>query len=109
MPRRAQIGERLGEEALRELAAGLVADERVVVIARGRQIEELLQDDVQVRRGFEVLAAYDMGHALQRVVEDDREVVARRDLLARDDRVAPTLRARRDECFGAVRGEAGIA
>ena len=51
---------------------------------------------MQVGRGFEVRAPDHVGDALQRVVHHDREMIARRDLLAHDDRVAPALRTGRD-------------
>src|SRR3954465_15217493 len=105
---RPQLRERSGEKALRQLVAFGVADQRVVAVARRRQAEEILQQHVQVCRGLEVLPAHHMRDALHGVVEDDREVVARRHLLAPDHRVAPAFGPGRDDALGSIRREAAI-
>ena len=43
-----------------------------------------------------ILSAHDVGHTLVRIVEHNREVIARRQVLARQHDVAPLLRLRQD-------------
>ena len=43
----------------------------MVVIERGRDIEQSLQQAMNTRRLEKVIAAHDVGDALQRIVDDD--------------------------------------
>ena len=61
----------------------------VVEIDRRRQAEQLLQQPMHAGRVEEVAAAHDMGDALQGIVDDDRQMIAGRDVAARQDHVAP--------------------
>ena len=67
----------------------------MVPIARRRESEQRLQQPVDRGRGEEVAPAHDVGHALQRVVDDHRQMVARRQVAAAQDDVAPDRRLRR--------------
>jgi hypothetical protein len=73
-----------------------------MVVARRRQPEQALQEDVQVRRGLEIGAADHVRDPLARVVHDNGEMVARRHLLAHHHGVSPAGRRRRNRLFGAV-------
>ena len=74
----------------------LVEDQAVVEIARLGKAEQRLQQPMHRRRGFEVLAAHHVRDALERIVDDDRDVIARRDLLAGQHHVAPSRGIGRD-------------
>ncbi len=63
-----------------------------MVVARYLQAEQRLQQAVDMGRGEEILAARHQGDALQRVVDGDGEMVARRHLLAREHDVAVARR-----------------
>ena len=52
----------------------------------------MLQQTVHARRPEQVLAAHDVGDALQRIIDHDRQMIAVRRLLAREDNVAPGFR-----------------
>ncbi len=86
---RPQLEQGLRAAALRELLSQGIKDEGVMVIAGRRQPEASLQQDVEVRRRLEVPAPHHMGDLLDRIVHHDREVIARRRILAHHDRVAP--------------------
>ena len=63
--------ERDGTIALCQALAGIVEHERDVQITRGPIAQEPLQQQLS-RRGFEqIVAAYDLGHALLSVVDHD--------------------------------------
>ena len=47
------------------------------------------------RRRKQVPSPYDVGHALKRVIDHHREMIARRQIAAAEDDVAPNLRRRR--------------
>ena len=64
-----------------------VADEVVVQIRRGGQVEEVLEDHVDRRRLGQIRAARDEGDALRRVVQRHGEVVGGGEVAARDDHV----------------------
>src|SRR5262249_60770462 len=53
--------------------------------------EQHLQKAMQVGGGVEVAPARDVAHALPGVVDYDGQMVARRGVLAYDDRIAPAL------------------
>jgi len=53
------------------------------------QAQNVLQQALHAGGGKQVLAAHDVADALQRVVDDDGEMVAGRDLAARHDHIAP--------------------
>ena len=57
--------------------------------------EKRLQQPVDRGRGKQVASAHDVGHALQRIVDHHRQMVARRQIAAAEDNVAPNLRRRR--------------
>ncbi len=57
-------------------------------IARHRQIQQRLQNSLHMRRREQVVAARDQRHTLKRVVDDDRKMIRRRHLLARQHDVA---------------------
>lgn len=48
-----------------------------MAIDRDRQVEQRLQQPMQMRGGGEILAAYDVGDALESIVEDRGEMIAR--------------------------------
>ena len=56
---------------------------------------------MQRGRGEEIAAAHDVGDALQRIVDDDGEMIDRRPVLAREQNVAPSAAARRRRCVAA--------
>ena len=60
----------------------------VVVGGRG-QTEQRLKQPVHAGRPEQVLAAHHVGHALQGVVDRDRQVVAGRRFLARENCIGP--------------------
>src|SRR5215472_14660134 len=60
----------------------------MMVVAGNRQTQQGLQNAMDMRRHREVLAASNQGYALDRVVDGDGEVVARRKLLAGEHHVA---------------------
>ncbi len=66
----------------------LVADQAVVMVDRGRQVEETLQDHVDFRRLEQVFATDHMGDALGCVVEHNREVVRAGKITPRQDDIA---------------------
>ena len=68
----------------------------MMAIVRRGETEQSLQQPMHARRVKKILAAHDIGDALQRVVDDDREMIARRRVLARQNNIAPLLRQRRD-------------
>lgn len=62
----------------------------MVEIVGRRQVEQALQQTMQARRLEEIPAAHHVRHALQRVVDDDGDVIARGRILAGEDDVAPS-------------------
>ena len=74
--------------AFGEAAADRVGQQRVMAVARGRQAEQRLQNAMDMRRDRQILTAGHQGDALDRVVDGDREVVARRELLAGEHDIA---------------------
>ena len=87
-PSDAQVGQRRRAVALGETLAGRVRQQRVVAILGGRQVEQRLEQAVDVGAVEQVDAADDVGHPLRGIVDRDREVVARRRVLAGKDDVA---------------------
>ena len=95
--RRARLVERLERQravSLSELLPVGPEDERKVRVRGGRKAERPLERDLARRRAEEVRAAHDLGHALRRVVHDDRELVRERPVRALHDEVAD-VRSRR--------------
>ena len=88
-PFAAQRGERRRAAALRQLAAVGVEHEAVVAIARRRQAEQRLQQAMDGGRGEQIAAAHDVGDALKRVVDRHRQMIARGEIPAAQDDVAP--------------------
>ena len=68
----------------------------MVVVTRLRQAKKLLQQAVDGGGVEQILATDDIAHPLQRVVDDDRKVVAGRRVLARENDITPGLRPRQD-------------
>jgi hypothetical protein len=64
-------------------------------VARLNKAEQRLQQPMDCGRGKQVAPTHDVCHTLQRVVDDDREMIARRQIPAAEDNVAPNLRRRR--------------
>ena len=60
-----------------------------MVIKRNRQAEQRLEQPVNVGRFEKIPAARDMGDVLQGIVDDDCDMVARADVLSRQDDIAP--------------------
>jgi hypothetical protein len=58
-----------------------------VRVRRGRQAQRALKRDLARRRAEEVRSAHDLGHALRRVVHDDRELIRVRAVRALHDEV----------------------
>ena len=73
-------------------------DQRMMRIGRGRQVEQRLKQPMDVRRGEQVAAADHVGDPLRGVVHGDREVIARRRILAREYHVALRSRIARHAC-----------
>src|SRR5262245_52087491 len=80
--RQAQGLQACGPVAFGEAFAVRSQNEAVVAVARRRPIEQRIQKRMQMRSFREVHAANDMVDALQGVVMDAREVIARRKLFA---------------------------
>ena len=78
---------------LRQLPPLAVEHEAVVPVGRLRQTEQMLQQPVHAGRPEQVRAPHHLGDALQGVVDHNREMIAGRRLLAREDDVAPGLQA----------------
>ena len=93
---RAQVRQRRRGRAFRHFFARRVEHETMVAIARRLEPEQRLQQAMHRRRGQEIAAAHDVADALQRVVDDDREVVGRRPAFAAQHDVAPGFRRRFD-------------
>ena len=74
--------------ALGETPARRVGQKPVVGILRRSVAQQLLQQDLHVGGGQHVLAARHQGHALEVIVDGDREVIAGRRVLPRDHEVA---------------------
>ena len=55
---------------------------------RGK-IEQSLQKTMQARRHEKIFAPHDIGHALQRIIDNRRDVIACRYILARKHRISP--------------------
>ena len=94
----AQVAQRDRPIALGQPLAAAVGDQVVMVVARRAQAEQRLQQAVDVGGVEQVLAAGDQRHALQMVVDRDRQMVARRHVLARQHDVAEAHRIGRDRC-----------
>jgi hypothetical protein len=83
-----QVAQGEGARALGHPPPVAVADQIVVVPARYRQAQERLEEAVDVGGVEQILAAGDERHPLGRVVDHDREVIARRHVLAGEHHVA---------------------
>ena len=66
----------------------------MVAIARRRQAEQRLQQPMHGRRGEQIAAAHDVGDPLQRVVDDDGQMIGRGGSLPRST-TSPQAAARR--------------
>ena len=64
------------------------------MVAGRRTAEQRLKQPMHPGRLEEIAAAHDVGHPLQRIVDDHREMVARRQIAAAEDDVAPHRRRR---------------
>jgi hypothetical protein len=64
--------------ALRQLRPVCAENEPVVAIAGRREAEQVLQQPVDRGRCEKVAPAHDIAHALPRIVNNDRQMVARR-------------------------------
>jgi hypothetical protein len=73
---------------LGELSPGPVDGNRMMQISRRRESELTLQPDLPRRRGEQVGAADHIGAALQRIVDDDGELVSEQAVGALDDEIA---------------------
>ena len=67
-----------------------------MAISRRRQAEQGLQQPLDMGRLEEVVAADHLGHALQGVVDHDRQVIGHADVLAPQHNVAADLRPGQD-------------
>jgi len=81
--------------AFRQFRSVPVENEPVVPIARRRESEQHLQQAVDRGRGEQVAPTHDVGHPLQGVVDHHREMIARRQIAAAEDNIAPNFRRRR--------------
>ena len=86
------LRQRRGARLLGELFAGGVDRDRHVQIGRRRIAEPALQEDLARRRGEQIGAAHDVRDLLQRVVDDDRELVRVEPVGAPDDEIADVAR-----------------
>jgi len=64
-------------------------------VTRLGKAEQRLQQPVDRGRLKQIAPAHDVGHALQRVVDHHRQMIACRQISAAEDNVAPNLRRRR--------------
>ena len=64
-------------------------------IARLGKAKQRLQQAVDRSRSKQVPSTHDVGHALKRVIDHHRQMVARRQIAPAEDNVAPNLRRRR--------------
>ncbi len=78
------------------------------MIDRRRQAEQHLQQPVDARRPEQIVSAHHVRDALERIVDDDRKMVARRHVPARQHHVAPGPRRGRHRSGLAVRARAGL-
>ena len=85
---RAQGGDGAGVVAFGQPRAGVVADQAVVMVGGGRQVQQGLQQDVDHRGVKEILAADHVGDTLRGIIHNHREVVGARKIAARQDDVA---------------------
>jgi DNA-3-methyladenine glycosylase II len=88
--------------ALRQALPRRVGHQRVMMIGGLGQPEQRLQEAVHMGGRQQVLAASHQRHALQRIVERDREMVAGGRVLARQDHVAQEGRIDRDAPMRAI-------
>ena len=95
---RAQQAQRQRPVALGEAPAGRVGEQRMMAIARRRQTEQRLQQAVDMGRGDRSSPRVTRVTPLDRVVDRDREVIARRRLLARQHDIAEGSADRRRPC-----------
>jgi hypothetical protein len=63
-------------------------------VARLGKAEQRLQQPMDCSRREQIMPARDVGHALQRVVDHHGEMIARRQISAAEDNVAPNPRRR---------------
>jgi hypothetical protein len=61
-------------------------------IARLGNAKQRLQQPVDRSRSKQVPSSHDVGHALKRVVDHHRQMIARREIAPAEDNVAPNLR-----------------
>src|SRR5216684_4006052 len=90
--RGAQFAQARGQGRLREFSPRIIEDEAVVPVGGWRQTEQSLQEPMDAGRPEQVLPPHRFCHALQRVVDHHREVIAGRRLPAREDDIPPGLR-----------------
>ena len=67
------------------------------MVAGCGQPQEHLQEAVHVGCRQEIAAAGDVAHPLERIIDDHREVVARRHILAHNHHIPPALGPSADE------------
>ena len=72
--------------------AVFVHNQIMVVVKRHGQAENFLQEPMYGGGMEKIATAHDMGDPLQRIVDDDREMIARGRFLARNDGIAPARR-----------------
>ena len=63
-------------------------------IARRGNAKQRLQQPVDRGRGKQISSTHDVGHALKRVIDHHRQMVARREIAPAEDNVAPNFRGR---------------
>jgi hypothetical protein len=73
-------------------------------IARRGNAKQRLQQPVDRGRGKQVSSTHDVGHALKRVIDHYRQMVARREIAPAEDNVAPNFRSGRT-----LRGNSALA
>ena len=73
-------------------------------IARRGNAKQRLQQAVNCRRSKQVPSTHDVGHALKRVIDHYRQMVARREIAPAEDNVAPNFRSGRT-----LRGNSALA
>jgi hypothetical protein len=81
--------------AFRQFRSAPVENESVVPIARFGKAEQRLQHAVDRGRREQVASTHDVGHALKCVIDDHRQMIARRQIAATKDDIAPNLGRRR--------------
>ena len=87
-----QLRQRPRAVALGEALAIRTHEQRMMVVSRGRQVQQRLEQAMDMRPLEQVDTANDVGNALRRIIDSDGEMIGGRRLLAGEDDVAGLCR-----------------